>query len=167
MPTSLEVIAHTLDGLVELALDCASFGRQIGRRWFAPLRMFGLRMPHHKPIYPPQESLYAFNPFILPIQITIRRCGEQTIETRGIGAVASHHLVWRDHVSKALGHLGTIFDHHTLGEQAFDRLIVLDKSEIAHTFGPEARIDEVKNGVLYVVNVLVNRKPISNGSSGE
>ena len=101
---------------MELALNGAGFGRQITWNWFTPFRMFGLRVPRDKPIYPSQESLYPFNPFILPIQVAVRRGGEQAVETRGIGPVPGHHLVRRDHIPKALGHLGAVFDHHALGE---------------------------------------------------
>src|SRR5438034_181057 len=104
MPTALKVIAHAFDGLVELALNAARFGRQISGHWFAPVRMFGLGMPRDKSIYSPQEPLDAFDPFILPVQIAIRRRGKQAVETRGIGAVARYHLVGRNHVSKTLGH---------------------------------------------------------------
>ena len=124
-------------------------------------------MPRHKSIHPSQEALYAFNSLILPIQIAIRRRGKQAVETRSVGAIARHHLVRRNHISKALGHLGAIFDHHALGEQALDRFIVLYQSEVAHALGPETRIDKVQNGVLHTANVLVNRKPIANGFAGE
>ena len=72
-----------------------------------------------------------------------------------------------NHVAKILRHLCTIFDHHALGEQTLDGFIVPDESQVAHDFGPEARIDEVENGVLHAANVLINREPIGGGLAVE
>src|ERR1700693_755298 len=129
--------------------------------------MLWLGMPRHKSIHAAQEALYAFNSFILPVKIALRGRGKQAVQTGGIGTVAGYHLVRSNHVPKALGHLGAVFDHHALSEQAFDGLIILYESEVAHALGPEARIDQVENGVLHASNVLVNGKPISNGFAGE
>ena len=53
----------------------------------------------------------------------VRRCGEQSVHARRVGAVARHHVVGRDHIAQALRHLGAALDHHALGKQPLDRLV--------------------------------------------
>src|SRR5581483_657879 len=103
VPSSLEIIAHTLNGLVKLALDLPRLGRQphpLRRRRRS--RLCCGRIPHHKPIHTPEEALNTFDPRILPIEIAIRRRGEQAVEARGISAETRYHFVWGDHVPQAL-----------------------------------------------------------------
>src|SRR5690348_16499451 len=82
------------------------------------------------------KATNPFNSGILPVEVSVRRSSEEAIETGGISAVACHHVVRRDDVAETLGHLGAIFDHRALGEQALGRLIVRYQSHVAHEFGP-------------------------------
>ena len=41
-----------------------------------------------------------------------------------------------------------------------DGLVIFDEAEVAHDLGPEARIDEVQDGVLDAANVLVDGEPV-------
>ena len=104
--------------------------------------------------------MHALNPSLLPVEVPIRRRCEQAVHARGIGAKARHHIVRRDHVAEALRHLGAILDHHALREQPRCGLVIGDHPEVAHEPGPEARVDQVQDGVLNPANVLINRKPI-------
>ena len=45
-------------------------------------------------------------------------------------------------------------------EQALDGLIVLYQAKIAHHLGPEARVDQVQNGVLDASDVLIDGEPV-------
>ena len=130
--------------------------RQFGRHGLRHVGMIWLRIAHNEPVHASQESLNAFNPRILPVEIAIGRRGEQAVQARGVGAVARDHLVGRDHVAQALRHLRAVFDHHALREQALDGLVVGDQAQVAHELGPEARIDQVQNGVLDAADVLVD-----------
>src|SRR6185437_16920607 len=109
-----------------------------------------------------QESVYALNTCFLPVEVAIGRRGEQGIAARGVRAEAGHHVVGRDYVPLVLGHLGAVLDHHSLSEKSRGRLVVMNKAEIAHEFGPEARVNQVQNGVLHAADVLIDWKPIIN-----
>src|SRR5213593_1234977 len=93
---------------------------------------------YEKPVHPPEESLNALNPRVLPVQITIRRRGKQAVETGRIGAVAGHHLVGRHNVAETLRHLRAVFDHHPLSEQTLHGFGIFYQTHIAHELGPEA-----------------------------
>ena len=133
MPAPLKIVADAFDGLVHLALDGARRGRQRRclwhrRRW----RSRSSGVAHHKSVHAPQKSLNAFHARILPVEIAVGRRGEQTVEARRVGSIARDHLIGRDHVAQALRHLGAVFDHHALREQALDRLVVGDHAQVAH-----------------------------------
>ncbi len=81
---------------------------------------------------------------------------KRRVHAHRIRAVTLDHLVGRDGVAQALRHLGTVFDHHALREEALRWFVVFHQSHVAHELGPEARIDEVKNGVLHSADVLVD-----------
>src|SRR4051812_17402964 len=102
MPAALEIITDALDGLVEFAVDRARFRRQLRWNRLARIRMIGMRIPHEEAIHASEKSLDAFNTAVLPIEIAIGRRGEQTVQARGVGAVARNHLVGRDHVAETL-----------------------------------------------------------------
>ena len=82
------------------------------------------------------------------------------VHARGVGAVAGHHVVGRNHVALRLGHLGAVFDDHALREQPPRRLVVDNQPQVAHHLGPEARVDQVQNGVLHAADVLVDGEPV-------
>ena len=53
-----------------------------------------------------------------------------------------------------------VVQHHALREQLGEGLVHFDQAQIAHDLGPEARIEQVQNGVLNAANVLVHRHPV-------
>ena len=114
------------------------------------------RIAHHEPIHAPQESLNAFHARILPVEIAVGRRGEQAVQARRVGAVARDHLIGRDDVAQALRHFRAVLDDHALREQALDRFVVGNHAHVAHEFCPEARIDQVQNGMLDAANILVD-----------
>ena len=89
-----------------------------------------------------------------------RRRGEEREQTRGIGAVNVGHVIGVDDVAFRLRHLGAIRDHHALREQLAHRLVVGDQPDVAHHFGPEARIDQMQDGVLHATDVLIDGEPV-------
>ncbi len=99
----------------------------------------------------------------LPIEIAVRRGGEERIDASGIGAETLDHVVWGDNIAEVLRHLGAVFDDHALGEEALGGLVVFDDADIAHDFGPEARVDQVQNGVFDAADVLIDGEPIGDG----
>ena len=70
------------------------------------------------------------------------------------------HVIGRDHVAQGFRHLGPVADYHALGEHLAHRLAVCDQTDVAHHLRPEARIDQVQNGVLHAPDVLVNGEPV-------
>ncbi len=107
-----------------------------------------------------EETVDALHSLVLPVEVAIRRGGKQRVETRGIGAVAGHHVIGRDDVAQRLGHLGAVLDDHALGEQALRGLVVVDEADVAHELGPEARVHQVQNGVLDAADVLIHGEPV-------
>jgi hypothetical protein len=116
VPAPLEVVADTLYGLVQLALDGARRRRQLGGNRLAPVGMFRLRIAYEEAVHAPQKSLNAFDAGVLPVEVTVGRGGEQAVEAGGIGAVARDHLIGRHNVAQVLRHFCPVFDHHALGE---------------------------------------------------
>ena len=160
MPAALKVIAYALDGLVEFALNLPCLWRERRAGQVSANAFLARTFRSDKTINPAQESLNAFDARILPVEIAVRWSGEQAVEARGVGAIASHHFVRTDDVAETLRHFGAIFNHHALREEAFDGFVMGDEAEVAHELGPEARVDEVKDSVLNAADVLVDGKPI-------
>ena len=125
--------------------------------------MTGLRVAHDKTIDPPEESLDALDAGVLPIEVAVRGSGEQHVETCAVGAVAGDHFIRRNHIPAALGHGRALVGDHPLREEAPDGFVVLDQSQVAHHLGPEARVDQVQDGVFDAANVLIDGKPIRDG----
>jgi hypothetical protein len=49
-----------------------------------------------------------------------------------------------------------VVQHHALREQAGERLVDRDEAQVAHHLGPEARVQQVQDGVLDAADVLVD-----------
>ena len=60
---------------------------------------------YHKAIRPAQESMNALNASFLPVKFAIRRRGKKRVHAGGIGTEFRDHIVRRNHVPFALGHL--------------------------------------------------------------
>src|ERR1022692_660988 len=163
MPASLKVVGHALDGLVKLALNATCGRIQLRGKRFSPVWVFWLCIVLHEAKHSAQESLDAFYAGILPVQVTVGGSGEQAVETGGVGAVAGDHVVRADYVAETFRHFGAVFDDHALREEALYRLVVGDETHVAHELGPEARVDEVQDGMLDAANVLVDGEPILRG----
>src|SRR5437899_9731529 len=103
-----------------------------------------------------EKSLDAFNAGILPVEIAIRGRSEEAVQACCVGSVARDHLVGRNDIAQVLRHLPAFFDHHALGEEALDWLVVGDHAKVTHELRPEARVDQVQNGVLDAANVLID-----------
>src|SRR5438105_1695456 len=111
-----------------------------------------------------QEALDTFHSFILPIEFAIRRGGEQRVHAGAVSTVALNHLIRGDDVTQTFGHLGSALDDHALRKQAFGGFVVLDQSHVAHEFSPEARVNEMQNGVFNPANILIDAlisKPVA------
>src|ERR1700691_5613994 len=156
MPASLEVVADTLYGLVKLALKTPRRAGHRRRQRSVPILL-------EESVHPSQETLNAFNAGILPIEIAVGRSGEQAVEARSVGAVARHHFVRADDVAQVFLQYCAIFNDHALREQALDRLVVGDEAHIAHELAPEARVNQVQDGMFDAPDVLVNGKPVLRG----
>ncbi len=53
-----------------------------------------------------------------------------------------------------------LVEHHALREQVGEGLIEGDQAQVAHDLGPEARIEQMENGMLNAPDVLVHRHPV-------
>src|SRR5581483_4667436 len=93
VPAALKIVRHPLDRLVKFALNGTSLGREIGRDWVSPCRVFGMSVTREETEHASQKSLNAFDTGLLPIEIAVGRCSEQTVHARGVGAEARDHFV--------------------------------------------------------------------------
>ncbi len=118
------------------------------------------RITHPQAIHPAQKAADAGHSIFLPVEIAIGRRGKERIDAGSVGAIAGDHVVGRNHVALGLGHLRAVLDHHSLGKEPLRRLVVLDKPQIAHHLGPEARVDQVQDGVLHAADVLIDGEPV-------
>src|SRR5579872_220992 len=162
MPATVKIDCDTPYSLVKSPLNIAA-----RPRWFSlliqqrlPITRKPAAMPVHEPVRTRQETMHALHTGLLPVQIPVRRRSEEGIHARGICSEAGHHIVRRNHVPLVLGHLGAALDDHALGKEPQHRLAVAHNADIAHELGPEARVNQVKNSVLYAADVLVNWKPV-------
>jgi len=53
-----------------------------------------------------------------------------------------------------------MIQHHALGQQVGERLVVIHQTHIAHDLAPEARVEQMQNGMLDAADVLVNWHPV-------
>src|SRR5262249_34395987 len=136
MPASMEVFRNALDSLVEFTLNLAGSGGKLARRGSGRSSR-ALSVALYEPVGTVQEAEDAFHAGILPIELAVRRGGEQGVHTCSIGAETLDHLIRRHHVSLALGHLRAVLDHHALSKHANDRLGVANHAKIAHKACPE------------------------------
>ena len=161
MPAALEVVRHTLDGLVRLAQEfsflvvktCRRSGKRRGRA--QPFAVF-----FHQAEEALQEAVAAFHPGVGPFHVFGRRPGEHLEQAGGGAAVFFDHFVRRNYVPPGFRHFGAVFVDHALVIKPANRLIVIDQAEVAHHFGPEAGVDKVEHGMLRSADVLVNRKEV-------
>ena len=51
-------------------------------------------------------------------------------------------------------------EHHALGQQFAEGFAHLGQPQVAHHLGPEARIEQVQDGVLDTADVLIHRHPV-------
>jgi hypothetical protein len=58
-----------------------------------------------------------------------------------------------------------LVQHHALRQQVGEGLVELDQAEVAHDLGPEARVQQVQDGVFDAADVLVHRHPVIVASS--
>jgi hypothetical protein len=72
---------------------------------------------------------------------------------------ASATIVGIDDVALRLRHLGRC-DHHALSEELAHGLVVLNDADVAHHLGPEARVNQVQDGVLHAADVLIDGEPV-------
>ena len=93
MPASLEVVAHTFDGLMKLALKPPGRVGQVGVHGLMPLRVLRARVPLHKVVDPLQETADAFDSLILPVEFAVGRGREQCVHAGAVGAISSDHFI--------------------------------------------------------------------------
>ena len=91
---------------------------------------------------------------------SLGRGREEDVEAQGVGPVLRDHVVGGDGVALRLRHHLAVLVDHPLGEEARHRLVEVDEAEVAHHLRPEARVDEVEDGVLDAAHVEVDREPV-------
>ena len=103
MPAALKILRDLGDGLMQLAQQLHGSG--IERILPVLLTLSALcecRVLHRQPVHAAQKAAHPRHAVLLPIQIAVRRRGKQGVHARGIGAVATHHLVGRNYVALVL-----------------------------------------------------------------
>ena len=98
MPARIEIARDASDRLVELAQDRAISlvpGLAAGRNLPVGIAV-------DDAIDAGKEAPHALHALILPVQIAIRRRGEQRKHASGVGAVSFNQILWADHVAQVL-----------------------------------------------------------------
>ena len=112
---------------------------------------------------PQQETVRSLDAGLAPLHRELGRSGEEDVQPERVRPVAGDHVVGGDGVALRLRHHLAVLVDHALGEEARHRLVEVDEAEVAHHLGPEARVDEVQDGVLDPADVQVDRKPVLHG----
>ncbi len=102
----------------------------------------------------------AGHAFVGPLERLFRRRSEHGKEPDSICAVLIYQRLWVDGVALGFRHLGAIFQHHALAQQALEGFVAGDQPLIAHQLVEKARVEQVENGVFDSAHVLIDRQPV-------
>src|SRR5271168_3549222 len=99
VPAPGKVLSYFVNRLVQLSFQNRRDSRMqlvsISDDWLTDSRS----CLHDKSIYASQEAAYPGDAVLLPIEIAVRRRGEEGVHTRGVSAVAGDHVVGRNYVA--------------------------------------------------------------------
>ena len=104
-----------------------------------------------------QEARHGRTALVVPLQVLVGRSHEQDAGAGGVDAVLVDERLGRYDVALGLGHrlaLGVL--DHTLAQQVGERLVEVEHTSITRDLGPDARVQQVQDGVLDTANVLVD-----------
>ena len=162
MPSGFEVAGHAPQRLMHFAQQRFFFPGRSGSVEFSALHAaHGLRMAFDEPVNAVEESPGTLDAFFAPLQVFFRRRREKRVEAASVRTVFLRHLFRANDVATRFGHGHAAFLHHPLRKQPRNRFIVLDQTQVAHHFAPEARVQQVQNRMRNSADVLVDRKPVT------
>ena len=106
-----------------------------------------------------EEAVRTFDAGLVPVHVLLGRRGEEREQAARIRAVFHHHVVGVHDVALGFGHGLAVELDHALGEEVFEGFIDRDEADVAHHFAPEARVEQVHDGVGDAADVLVDGEP--------
>ena len=112
-----------------------------------------------------EESVRAFDAALGPVEVLLRRRGEEDEEARRVGSVFLDYFIGVYDVAERLRHLGPVLDDHALRQQPLEGLahILRQQAEVGKHLREETGVDEVQAGVLDAADVLVDGHPVGRG----
>ena len=135
-----DVVAHLDDGLVDASPEilfgvvCCRPRRWVpttlGARYARPQAPTVFHMTGHQPPQATQEAEGALDGAVGPFQGLVGGGGEHGEEAHGVGAVFFDELFGIDGVALGFGHLGAVFQYHTLGEEIGEGFVGGDESGV-------------------------------------
>ncbi len=127
----------------------------------APFAAPGLFLPFFNEAPDPlQEAVASFHTLIVPVEILLRRGGKKDEKASGVGTVALHNLIGRDHVALRFRHLRPILVDHALGQETTEGLLDPDQASIVEHLCKEAGVKQMQHGMLDPADILIHRHPI-------
>mmetsp|Transcript_41348 Transcript_41348/g.109688 ORF Transcript_41348/g.109688 Transcript_41348/m.109688 type:complete len:644 (+) Transcript_41348:689-2620(+) len=143
----VDVARHLADGLVHQPLRLLAHGRPLGDS--AREGVDALLEAHD-----------ARDLLGLPRLDRLERAHEHLVEPHRIRAVRLDNVVGVDDVAARLGHLLAVgAEDHALVDELLERLLGRHQPEVVQHLVPEARVEEVEDGVLCATDVQVDRQP--------
>ena len=103
-----------------------------------------------------KKTIAALNAFVAPVQVLLRRGGEQAEKAGRVRAEAVDEIVGVHDVALRLAHLRAVLYHHALGEEVFERLPGAHESKLVEDPVEEPGVEEMEDGVLHAADILVH-----------
>ena len=97
---------------------------------------------------------------IRPLDILVGRTDEHLVDARGVSAISLHQVVRRNAVSFGLRHDHAAPLDHPLSEEPGEWLDRVGAPRVVQHLLKEARVEQVKDRVLYATRVLVDGHPV-------
>ena len=156
--SSAHVFAHLFDGGVQhivkvficLGLDFKSLRE---------LRIFGFYLIYEA-VYSVEELIASLYACVGPVQLPVRRGGEEYEQPCRIGAVFFDDVLRAYDIAERFGHLLAVLVDHALGEQVSERLFLFYKTHVIERHLEESRIHQVQDRMFHSADVLVYVHPV-------
>ena len=100
MPAAIKVAGDLTNRLVQLAVELASHTGTC-RRALARHAARAVSVFHYEAVNARQEAAHALDAGFLPVEISVRRSGEERVHARAVRAVTANHVVRRNDIAFA------------------------------------------------------------------
>ena len=113
-----------------------------------------------EPPGPGQELRGARRRYVRPVDVVLRRGGEDHGQADGVDAELVQLLAEVDAVAQGLAHGLAAVEHLALVQQRAEGLVGVDHAQVVDDLGEEPGVEQVQDGVLHAADVLADRHPV-------